>query len=694
MVFLGAAAAITARTSHPSLQPIIQSGPLVVVGLPALSWSDVSAIKTPAVWALAMRGAVATQPTRDSCSNQAWLSFAAGNPSHLGRSLGPTTPDARVGPCSGPLVPHHHANGTATFPHWSAWRHQSLKQVTPSDIGLLGSSLAAENECITAAGQNAALGAATETGFVANYSPNPDTVDLDACPVTLIGLTKPDDSYVANLVRKSPANATIVLTGMADDSNPYTLVATVIAGPGVSHGLLTSMSTRQPGVLQTTDLSALVLARLGPQAPDLPEGRSPQVQPIASPTAPVTQVAGVTQALNIEYPFVPRFFFLFFGGCALAVTIGLAWWWIARRRQDAPAEPRLPRTLRWWFAIAGAMCASTPAATLLSGLVPWWRSAHPQAALSLIIIGISSGLTALALLGPWRRWEAGPMAFLLGASLFVIAQDVVHGSPLQFISVMGLQPTYGARFFGLGNVAFAVYATVALLFAAVLANHLIAGGQRKLAVMTVALIGVAAIGIDGYPSWGADGGGPVALIPAFAYLTFHSAGLSLTWKRLVATAGLTAAMVSAFAWTDYLQPPRDRTHLGNFVANLLGTGKLNGLGLIWTDNWAMLTSTWLNMSVVLLLIVLVLFPAMPQLFDRPLQSVLARVPFLAHGLAAVCITLLIGFFSNDSGTAVPPTGLLVVIPFLVLLTAHQRQPMYHSRRVRGVEIVSRTPFLD
>ncbi len=673
MVFVGAASAIFALTSHPPLRPIVQPGPLVVVGMPALSWADVSAVRTPAVWALAMRGAVATQPTRDSCSNQAWLSFAAGNPSHVGRSLGPPTPVAESGTCSGPLVPRQNADGTAAFSNWAPWRKQSLTNVVPSDIGLLASSLAAAKECITAAGQNAALGAANRGGVVANYSTNSADVDLNACPVTFIGLTEPDDTYVADLVSELPSDATIVLTGMADDSNPYTLVATVIAGPGVPHGVLTSMSTRQPGVLQTTDLSALVLARLGVKAPNLPEGRSPQVQPSADQTAPAAEVTELTDALNIEYPFVPRFFSLFFGGCALALAIGFLWWWIARRRYDDPSEMRLSRTLRGWFAIVGAMCASTPVATLISGLLPWWRSAHPQVALSLLIIGVSAALTALALLGPWRRWVAGPLTFLLAVTLFVIAQDVMHGSPLQFISLMGLQPVYGARFFGMGNVAYTVYAAAALLFAAVLANRLIAAGQRTLAVITVALIGIAAVVIDGYPSWGADGGGPVAMIPAFAYVTFHAADLSLTWKRLVATAGLTVTMVGAFAWIDYLRPPSNRTHLGNFVADLSGTGKLNGLGLIWTDNWAMLTSTWLNLSVVLLVFALVLFLIRPQLFNRLLRPALERVPFLAHGLAAISICLLIGFFSNDSGTVIPPTGLLVVIPLLILLAARPRQ---------------------
>lgn len=679
IVFIGAVPVISAVTSQLPVRPAVNSASLVVVSMPTLSWTDVSKARMPALWALSERGAVAALTTRDpsphSCSNQSWLTFSAGAATPLGRSLGTASARSVSGPCPKPLVPHQNTDGSAYFPSWSSWRAQALRNERPSNIGLLGTMLAADRQCIAAAGTYSALGAANEDGVIAHYTAGTDNVDLGACPVTFIGLKGPDDAYLAALMKRLSKDATIVVVGIADDWKPETLHAVAMAGPGIPHGLLTSLSTRQPGFLQTTDLSALVLGRLGIAAPNLPEGRSPQVQPSLDPTGPTVEVTGLTRALNVEYHFVPGFFALFLGGGGLAVAIGLLWWRLARRKQVARSEPRrLTGPLRWWFAMIGAMCASMPMATFLVGMVPWWQASHPKAALSLAIIGVSAVLTALALLGPWRRWVAGPMTFLVAATLFVIAQDVVHGSRLQFISLMGLQPVQGGRYFGQGNVAYAVYATSALLLAALIAERLINTGYRRFAATSVAVIGFAVVFVDGFPSWGSDGGGPLAMIPAFAYLTFHAAGVSLTWKRLVATGVLTVAVVGSFAVMDYLRPPRYRTHLGNFVANMWGTGKLTGLTRIWTNNWGMLTSTWLNMTVIILVLGLVLFLAMPRLLDRPLRPMQSHVSFLRYGLTAVAICWLLAFLSNDSGTAIPPTGLLFLIPLLILQAATQKRP--------------------
>jgi hypothetical protein len=261
----------------------------------------------------------------------------------------------------------------------------------------------------------------------------------------------------------------------------------------------------------------------------------------------------------------------------------------------------------------------------------------------------------------------------MALTLFVIAQDVVHGSRLQFISLMGLQPVYGGRYFGQGNVGYALYATSALLLAAVLAGRLVDGGHRRLAALTVAIIGLGAVVIDGFPSWGADGGGPIALLPAVAYLALNAAGLSLTWRRIVVIAGSTVVVVGGFAVLDYLRPPRYRTHLGDFVATLRNTGQLSGLQRIWTENWAMLTANWLNMSVGLLLLATMLVLVMPRLLGRPLQPLMTEVTFLGNGLSAMAVCWLLGFLANDSGTSIPPTGLLLVAPLLVVLAACTRR---------------------
>lgn len=687
--------AISFATPARTPQSITQPGPLVLVSMPGLSWDQVSPTRTPTLWRLAKRGAVAAQATyvmtAHSCSNTTWLTFSAGARTAYGH---PKTEAEQPAPehegpptCRKLRVPQPFAQGSAIFYHWGFWHEYARTGERVTSMGKVARTLEEGGQCVAAAGGAAAIGAANGRGVIAPYSPDPENVDLQTCPVTFIGLDGPDDQYLGRLLQRLPPRTTVVVSGMADESGPSTLHTLVVAGPGVPHGVLTSDATRQPGFVATPDLAPLVTSRLGAAAPAYSEGRMPVVLPVHGATAGISQVSQLAHALDVEYAFVPLFFGLFLGGGALALAVGALGLLVLRRGQALRGEPRrAPPALRWWFAVVGAMCAAMPMATFLVGLVPWWRAAHPRLALSLGIVAISAAASALALLGPWRRWSVGPMTFMATLTFVVIAEDVMHGSRLQLISLMGLQPVYATRYYGQGNVGYAVFATVALLVAAVLAGRLVAAGHRRLAAATVVLVGLAAVVIDGLPSWGADAGGPLALMPAIAYLALSAAGVALTWRRAAVIVVASLAVVCGFAVLDYLRPPGSRTHLGITVAQLR-EGRFTALTKIFTLNWAMLTASWLNMTVVILLVALVVALLVPGVLGRRVHSLLGREPHLGQGMAAIVVCWLLAFFANDSGTGIPPTGLLVVVPLLVMLAAAPH-PGYRRRRPSAQETES------
>lgn len=697
--FVGLTAAVSAATPARASRPITQPGPLVLVAMPGLTWSQVSPGRMPNLWGLAERGAVAGQATYvmtpHSCSNTTWLTLSAGARTAYGHPFATQPPTEHEGPptCRKLHVPRPYGPGSAIFYKWAFWHEYARSGEHGTSMGKVARTLAEAGQCVSAAGGAAAIGAANDRGIIAPYTPDPNKVDLRACPVTFIGLSGPDDHYLGWLLHRLSPRTTVVVSGMADESGPSTLHTLVVTGPGVAHGVLTSDGTRQPGLVAMPDLAPLVTGRLGDRAPPYAEGRPPVVLPVAGATTGISQVSGLTRALDVENAFVPLFFGSFIGGGLLALAVGGGWLLLAQRRQAARGEPRrVPPPIRWWFAVVGALGAAMPMATFLVGLVPWWRSAHPRLALTLGILAICAAATALAFLGPWRRWTVGPMTFMATLTFVVIAEDVMHGSRLQLISLMGLQPVFATRYYGQGNVGFAVFATVALLVSAVLAGRLVVAGHRRLAASTVVLVGLAAVVIDGFPSWGADAGGPLAMMPAIAFLALSAAGVAMTWRRALVIALVSVAVVSGFAVLDYLRPPGSRTHLGITVAHLR-RGEFGAVGKIFTLNWAMLTSSWLNMMVVLLLIAMVVFLLMPGVLGRRVQGFFAREPHLAQGMAAIAVCWLLAFFSNDSGTGIPPTGLLAVVPLLVMLAAApgtgrrrghpQKQPVAGAGQLKG-----------
>ncbi|TWE11281.1 hypothetical protein [Rudaeicoccus suwonensis] len=676
-VVLGASYAISWITAWPAAVSITQPGPIIVISQPTLSWNDVSPARTPALWSLAERGAVGALATRDlsehSCSNQSWLTFSAGARTTIGFSVPATPAGKQPKPCAATLVPDQPGGApaagqtaTANYPLWAKWRHLTLSRPQPADIGRLGTSLPAIGQCITAAGPDAALGAANHAGVVEHYTPDVTNVDLSACPITFISMSTPDDTLLGQLLKRAPANATIVVAGFADAWGPEVMHTVVISGPGVPHGLLTSISTQQPGLVQTTDLSALVLSRLGAKAPHLPEGRTPVVQPRPAGDSAIVDASTLARQFSVEHALVAPIMLRCLGGVGVGLIIGGVWWLMLRRRGHSLSAP-----LRMWLSLVAAAGGCFPVATWLIGLFRWWHFDHSGVALGWGIAAIMVLLAVVAVFGPWRRWRFGAALFIAAVTMLTIVFDTTHGSALQLTSIMGLQPVYGGRFFGMGNVGYALLATSALMLAAVLAGQLESRDHRRLALATVILIGLTALAVDGNPTWGADGGGPLAMFPAFAYLGLNAAGLRLTWRRVIVILATSVGIVGTLAVLDYLRPPKYRTHLGDFIAALRDHGELTGVERIWQANWTMLTGTWYTMLVPILLALVILALALPHLWPgRLLTPLVDQVPMLGQGLAATTVCWLLGFLSNDSGTSIPPTGMVIVAPMLILMAVH------------------------
>ncbi|MGN6414416.1 hypothetical protein [Flexivirga sp.] len=669
-------------TQWPAAEKISQPGPLIVVSEPTLSWDQVSASATPNLWRLAHEGAVGSMTTRSlsshSCDSQSWLTFGAGKRTTYGTQSPMTPPGERPAPCwtqpyPTPLTstPTTGAGAPAAYPFWDKLRAEDLGRTVPADPSNIVTRMSRAGQCITAAGRYAPLAAANAQGRVEHYVADPATVDLAACPITFVSFSSVNDRLLGSILAKAPPNATIVVAGFADETGPEVLHTVVIKGPGVPHGLLTSPSTQQPGVVQLTDLSALVFARLGDKAPHLPEGRRPAVQPRPTGTSAIIDAGMIAMQLQVEHALSADFLARFVVTMTLLLGIGCLWWWLRRRRAAAVGEPVAPsRALRWWFSGCAAVLGSMPVSTWLIGLVPWWDAADPAFALGWGVVGFAVLLAALALWGPWRRWPIGPPLFIAVVTLSVLLLDVIHGTPLQFVSMMGLQPVYGGRFYGMGNVGDALIATSSLLICALLAGVLVRAGHRRLAAATVILIGLATLLIDGTPMWGADGGGPLAMFPAFAYLALNAGGLALTWRRAALIGGIAVGIVGTIAVLDYLRPPQYRTHLGDFVAQIRYHGDFSGIQQIIHANWVMLSSNALTALVPLILIVAIVILLTPSRWPgKLLVPLVERVPMLGEGIAAIVVCWILGFASNDSGVSIPPTGLLLLGPALIMLAA-------------------------
>ncbi|MGH2626560.1 MAG: hypothetical protein ACRDHY_07925, partial [Anaerolineales bacterium] len=299
---------------------------------------------------------------------------------------------------------------------------------------------------------------------------------------------------------------------------------------------------------------------------------------------------------------------------------------------------------------------AAPLATLVLAALHAQR--WPGFAPALVLVLTSSVIALGALSGPWRHRASGPPAFVCGLTAGAIALDLLTGGRLQLSSLIGYSPIVAGRFFGVGNLAFALLGTSALLVASALAG---AFGSR--AVGIVAAIGVLTILVDGAPTLGADFGGLLSLVPAFGLLLLLASGRKLSWRGGVALAagGMGAAVVAGLL--DALRATDSQTHIGRFVTRLIEGGPAAialVIGRKAAANWNLLTSSFLTLSIP----IAVLFVAFVLM--RPpsrLRIALETEAGLKAGLLAAGLMNLLGFAFNDSGIAVPAMGLAIGVPY-------------------------------
>jgi hypothetical protein len=675
----GQPALAAAEPSQPSEQQ--PSSHTIVVGIPGLRWSDLSPNETPTLWRLADGGALAALSVRtvraSSCPADGWLTVNAGARAGARRSAGPEDRQQ----CVPPLEPSGDAASGFTVPNWADVLAYNGEFSYDPRFGLLARG-AAQRGCATAVGPGAALALADRAGRLEHYRRSVAGADLAACPLTVIDLGElrppylPDratnvrelDGDLAQLVARLPADATLLVAGLADSLLQPTHLALMLASGGsYEPRWLATRSTRQPGLAQVTDLTPTVLGALGVATPPGAVGSAMTNGPARPDVAEaVVQLAGRDQAAQtIRRSFNPFFWALAFGQILAYALLALA----LRRR---PAHGR-----RWWRAVEGVALgfAAAPVASFLANLLPWWRFGRPGVALWTAVAVCCAAVGALAFVLPWRPRLLGPAGFVAATTALVLAVDVVVGSRLQVSSLYGLSPLTAGRFYGFGNIAFAVFAMSALLAATWVAGRLLARGRRA-ATLGVLVIGALAVVVDGWPSYGADFGGVLALVPGFAVLALGVSGAAASAVRLAAVGLAAIAAVTTIAVLDWTRPEIERSHLGRFVQQVVD----GEAGAVLTRKLEANLSS-LGQRPELAVLVPVAFVLLTAIVLRPdrlrvpgLARAYAEEPALKPGFVACLLTALLGFVVNDSGIIVPAVALAVATPLGVAVWAAAAHP--------------------
>ena len=435
------------------------------------------------------------------------------------------------------------------------WPQRVLAAAASHGDAQLGTLARNVHGCVAAVGPGAALAAAAPDGTLASYQ----TVDeflrsglAISCPVTLVDAGSATDGIVAALAGRP--GTTLVVTGIGPPPGSHDPRPQVSYVVGVTPaGWLSSASTRRVGVINLTDLTRTLLdtATGGTTAATVAVDGAPlAVYPATVSVASAEHRLGALDALSraalqgdLALGIAAALLVALFVACSLTGRLGAA-------------------------LVIAAWASTLPATMLLAGAVPWYETRSPALVLILTVAGWGAVLTPLVL-ATARRLDA-PVA-VVGAALAAAAftVDAALGGVMEPGSMLNSRPTNGGRWYGFGNVTFAMYAAAVLVTMGYLYQRLRAAGSSRLGLVTIAVVGLGVVVCEGWPSMGADFGGVLALTPVVIWLTYVLSGVSVSSPRLVAAVFGAVVVCAAISWLDWRRGPGARSHLGAFVQRIL-----------------------------------------------------------------------------------------------------------------------------
>lgn len=282
----------------------------------------------------------------------------------------------------------------------------------------------------------------------------------------------------------------------------------------------------------------------------------------------------------------------------------------------------------------GLVLAAYPAAGFVGSLLPWWRL---SAAWVAAVVGVALATVAVAGLGvlAGRLLRAPAEVGVAAVTAVVFVGDLVTGGYLQETGIASYSAIAGGRFYGLGNVGFAVLATAACVALGAAATRY--GAAAWLGLVPV----VAAVAL---PAWGADFGGAVTLTAVLV------AALAVRARRVAVVLGAAGGLVVALAVAALDYRRADPSHLGRFVGEVLHGG--------WTDTIGRKAGAAAASAATFYPLLVVGSAAAASVLLRGRRPPEAMV-------RALLVLWVLGSLVNDSGVMVAAAGLAVAVPLLL-----------------------------
>ena len=450
----------------------------------------------------------------------------------------------------------------------------------------------------------------TPTDGIGPENPTPpDTVDGSTLQPDRRAFSAINTLRVESILERVPAGTRVVIMSAVDIDTYSYMQLFVMAdvstkGRIIPVGLAGSDSVRHEGLIQMLDVVPTLFEwagadRTGIAGSPISVARTADACEQSQPcyTNRVDELAD--QSLHANKMRTFRGEFIQYMTWAAIGYFLLSLFFFARRFYASTLGRRRAYAKLWqWL---GLTLSALPLASLVANYFGWWSASRPYVAL----FGgswIGAAAVAAAVLPLARLHSLAPLTVVSCSTAALVAIDAATGSELMADSPVGFNLLTAARFYGIGNEAYALLASGALIGLAFLGVWLRRWG-RFAAGGGVLFIGLAIGAIDALPSMGADFGGVLSFVPALGLLVLMVAKLRLSWRRLLVVGTVTMGAAVAIAVVDWMRPAEARTHLGRFVQSVVDGDLLAVVGRKLSTNIRLLSASthrWVVLAALLL----------------------------------------------------------------------------------------------
>jgi hypothetical protein len=403
-----------------------------------------------------------------------------------------------------------------------------------------------------------------------------------------------------------------------------------IAGRGFD-GNLTSDSTRLDGYVVSTDVASTILTRLGIPEPDEMTGQPIRTEGAIDPASVESLGARMAVISERRGPVI---------GIALLV------WLLALGIATLLSRGRVARG-------AGRLVALSivylPLVLLLAAAL------EPSRAIEQLLTIVLTPLLALLTIGLLGGFRA--LAVASAVTVLACAVDVVAGSPLTSLSLLGPNPGLGVRFYGVGNELEALLAVLVVAGTGAWIAGFLPRLAPERAAVAFLVAGLLFGFVFGFGRFGADVG--AAIVLPFGAAVAAAAIAARRGRPALLVLAVPVLALALLAFLDLVSGAN--AHL---TRSVLDAGGLDQVADV-AQRRLELSARSFTRPVVYLFMPLVLVAGVLAVIGRDrIAAWLRGVPSMRAGMIGALAAVGIGALANDSGALVIEIGAAYLVSFL------------------------------